>query len=61
MTDAEPAPSCEAQFQVKVRRCNQVIMLTSFLFTFCSLSLLPCYQDYAAGDNTSVTTLGSFL
>ncbi len=27
MTDAEPAPSCAARFQVKVRRCNQVIML----------------------------------
>jgi len=44
MTDAEPAPSCATQFQVKVRRCNQVIMLTSFPFAFYGLRLLPCRQ-----------------
>ena len=72
MTDAEPALSPKAQVQVKFRPGIQVTALTSFPFTFYGLRLLPedqryfipsiaSYQGYDAGDDTGVSTAGSFL
>jgi len=72
MTDAEPAPSCAPQIQVKVRRCNQVIVLTSFCLTFYGLrlllavavmipNLLTCSQYYDGSGDTGLSTAGFFF
>ncbi len=72
MTDAEPAPSCTTQFQVKFRPGSQVIVLTSFPFAFSSLvycpedtiiilHLLPFIQGSDAGDDIVSSTAGSLL
>ena len=54
MTDAEPAPSCEAQLQVKVRRSNQVIALTSFSISLCSLPAQVSNRAYSIHDNPAL-------